>query len=118
MSERLTDIPVAPCKLCGSMPTIRSADNHGFDYDEPFCEIVCCNHEGCTDITLTCDCGSDGADCERKAIELWNKLMASCESCKHYGFELPICHKRPNENNVGDGWCCPLYEVGHEFLLL
>lgn len=110
MSQRLTDIPVAPCKLCGSNPVIRSADNHGFDYDEPFCEIGCCYHEGATDITLICDCGSDGADCERRAIELWNRIMGTCDSCRLKDDRFNICPKWPYCDMVGNDSSCAYYE--------
>lgn len=102
MSERLTNIPAAPCRLCGSNPVIMSADN------EPFCEIGCCNHEGAIDITLTCDCGSDGADCERRAIELWNELNGCCETCTH--FECGACF-REEPLPVMPSWGCEHYEV-------
>lgn len=110
MSNRYTDITVAPCKLCGCEPRVSTSEELNNDFD-PYCEITCYHVYADCAIELSCSTGVDGADCERKAVELWNELMASCESCKHYDPELPICHKRPYENNVGEGSCCPMYEV-------
>lgn len=110
MSERLTDIPVAPCKLCGHEPSVNTSEEWGNDFD-PHCEIMCYHLDADCAIELNCSTGVDGADCERRAIELWNELMASCESCAYYDLELPICHQRPHETIVGEGSCCPMYEV-------